>query len=119
VLNTASAPPGRQRGDDKDQGGDEFTVNVALICRAKPVVGIIAAPAIGLVWRGIVDRGAERLRLAAGAASHQVSENCAIHVRPRPAQGLVAVVSRSHFDPETDAFLSQLPIAAGHLAGRP
>ena len=37
-------------------GRDEFTVNVALITNGAPVLGIIAAPALGLVWRGIVDR---------------------------------------------------------------
>jgi 3'(2'), 5'-bisphosphate nucleotidase len=59
-----------------------------------------------------VDRGAERLRLAAGTAPHQASERRAIHARTRPAEGFVAIVSRSHFDAETDAFLRRLPIAA-------
>ena len=30
-----------------------------------PLLGIIAAPALGLIWRGIVGRGAERLAFAA------------------------------------------------------
>ncbi len=93
-------------------GRDEFTVNVALIRAGRPVVGIIAAPALGLVWRGIVGRGAERLRLAAGAAPHRASERSAIHTRRRPAEGFVASLSRSHFDARTDAFLRRLPIVA-------
>jgi 3'(2'), 5'-bisphosphate nucleotidase len=90
---------------------DEFTVNVALISKGKPVIGIIAAPALGLAWRGVVGRGAERLRLAPGAPPRQASEMRAIRTRTRPAEGFVAVISRSHYDAKTDAFLRRLPIA--------
>jgi 3'(2'), 5'-bisphosphate nucleotidase len=41
-------------------GRDEFTVNVGVIVNGSPEIGIIAAPALGLVWRGVVGRGAER-----------------------------------------------------------
>jgi 3'(2'), 5'-bisphosphate nucleotidase len=92
-------------------GRDEFTVNVAVISGGRPTVGIIAAPALGLVWRGAVGRGAERLRLAAGAAPQQASEVCTVQTRPRPTDGLVALVSRSHFDARSDAFLKRLPLA--------
>src|ERR1700730_3901318 len=44
-------------------GRDEFTVNLALVTNATPLLGIIGAPALGLVWRGLVGRGAERLRI--------------------------------------------------------
>jgi 3'(2'), 5'-bisphosphate nucleotidase len=91
-------------------GRDEFTVNVGVIVNGSPKIGIIAAPALGLVWRGVVGRGAERLRLAAGAASHQALERSPIHTRRRPARGFAVVVSRSHFDARTDAFLNRLPV---------
>ena len=42
-------------------GRDEFTVNLALVTNGVPLLGIIGAPALGLVWRGIVGRGAQRL----------------------------------------------------------
>src|SRR4030081_639736 len=42
-------------------GRDEFTVNLALVTDATPILGIIGAPALGLIWRGLVGRGAERL----------------------------------------------------------
>ena len=48
-------------------GRDEFTVNLALVTRGAPLLGIVAAPALGLIWRGIVGRGAERLTLGSGA----------------------------------------------------
>ena len=40
-------------------GRNEFTVNVALVTNGTPLLGIIGAPALGLVWRGLVGRGAE------------------------------------------------------------
>src|SRR3954471_15605914 len=44
-------------------GRDEFTVNLALVTHGMPLLGIVGAPALGLIWRGIVGRGAERLTL--------------------------------------------------------
>jgi 3'(2'), 5'-bisphosphate nucleotidase len=35
-------------------GRDEFTVNVAIVTNGIPIAGIIAAPAQGLLWRGVV-----------------------------------------------------------------
>ena len=46
----------------------EYTVNVALIADGRPIAGIIAAPAIGVLWRGVVGQGAERMKLRPGAA---------------------------------------------------
>jgi len=85
-------------------GRDEFTVNLAVIAGGKPIAGIVAAPARGQVWRGIVGRGAERLRLSDIGADRGV----AIRTRRWPAQGAVAVMSRSHLDPDTEAFLARL-----------
>src|ERR1700761_4268059 len=42
-------------------GRGEFTVNLALVVNGAPLLGIIGAPALGLIWRGLVGRGAERL----------------------------------------------------------
>jgi 3'(2'), 5'-bisphosphate nucleotidase len=85
-------------------GRDEFTVNLAIVTRGTPVAGIIAAPNRGRVWRGIVGGQAERLRLLADGAD----EPQAIRTRRWPEQSSVAVVSRSHLDPKTEAFLERL-----------
>jgi 3'(2'), 5'-bisphosphate nucleotidase len=85
-------------------GRDEFTVNLAVVTGRTPIAGIVAAPARGQVWRGIVGRGAERLRLLA----HGADQSQTIRTRHWPAQGGVAVVSRSHLDPGTESFLAQL-----------
>src|SRR5579871_4759958 len=40
-------------------GRDEFTVNLAMVAHGTPILGLIGAPALGLIWRGIVGQGAE------------------------------------------------------------
>jgi 3'(2'), 5'-bisphosphate nucleotidase len=85
-------------------GRDEFTVNLAIITGGVPIAGIIAAPARGRVWRGVVGIKAERLRLLEDGADQAQP----IHTRVWPREGAVAAVSRSHFDPATDAFLAKL-----------
>ena len=47
-------------------GRNEFTVNIALVTDGTPLLGIVGAPALGLIWRGIVGRGAERLTVGDG-----------------------------------------------------
>ena len=94
-------------------GRDEFTVNLAIVTRGVPVAGIIAAPARGQVWRGVVGEKAERLRLLADGADNAR----AIQSRRWPDQGAVATVSRSHFDSATDKFLASLGPLTRHAAG--
>ena len=98
-------------------GRDEFTINLALVSGGCPRLGIIAAPAWGVLWRGIAGRGAERLRLAPGAPAGAGHERSAIRTRPSPPSGLVAVVSRSHLEPQTQALLARLPIADRRACG--
>src|SRR6202035_5357583 len=59
-------------------GRDEFTVNLALVTNGTPLLGIIGARARGLVWRGRVGRGAERLNTPGGSGAEP------IHTRPHP-----------------------------------
>jgi 3'(2'), 5'-bisphosphate nucleotidase len=88
-------------------GRNEFTVNIALVTEGTPLLGIIGAPALGVVWRGIVGRGAERLTLRGGAAP--LIER--IRTRPFPPRGKpwTAAVSRSHGDARTEAFIASRP----------
>ena len=85
-------------------GRDEFTINLAVITGGVPIAGIIAAPARGRVWRGVVGMKAERLRLLEDGADQAQP----IRTRAWPREGAVAAVSRSHFDKATDAFLASL-----------
>src|SRR6201996_6543094 len=61
-------------------GRNEFTVNLALLSHGTPLLGIIGAPALGLIWRGLVGRGAQRLTVSGMSAN--AAE--AIHTRRFP-----------------------------------
>jgi 3'(2'), 5'-bisphosphate nucleotidase len=81
-------------------GRDEFTVNIALIDRGAPLLGVIAAPAADLAWRGVVGRGAERMTLS------DQTGRIAIRSRGRPPRPVI-MISRSHLDPGTKAYLAE------------
>jgi 3'(2'), 5'-bisphosphate nucleotidase len=89
-------------------GRDEFTVNIALVVRGTPLLGIIGAPALGLIWRGLAGRGAERLVIRQGQETGPAQ---AIHTRRFPPSGQpwVAATSRSHGDAASDAFINARP----------
>lgn len=92
-------------------GRPEYTVNIAVVARETPVLGIIAAPPLGLIWRGVVGKGAERLKPRAGAQPDDGTMPIAIHPRRAPSGGLVAALSRSYPDPSTNAFIGRLPVS--------
>jgi 3'(2'), 5'-bisphosphate nucleotidase len=88
-------------------GRTEYTVNVALVTEGTPVLGIVGAPAFGWLWRGLVGRGAERLRLSeTGLGAPEP-----IHTRRSRGRGepWIAAVSRSHGDARTEAFIDARP----------
>src|SRR3954468_12853891 len=88
-------------------GRNEFTVNLALVTDGKPLLGIVAAPALGLIWRGIVGRGAERLTICDGIAA--VVEPIRTRPCPPPGARWTVAVSRSHGDTRTEAFIAARP----------
>jgi 3'(2'), 5'-bisphosphate nucleotidase len=94
-------------------GRNEFTVNLALVSQGRPLLGIIGAPALGLIWRGLVGRGAERL------ATGDASAAGPIHTRPHPKPGepWTVAVSRSHLDSRTEAFIAGRPGAIRKVLG--
>lgn len=89
-------------------GRDEFTVNVALVTNGQPLLGIIGAPALGLIWRGVVGYGAERIAVGPDGATGAAEP---IQTRAFPLAGTpwIAAVSRSHGDPRSEAFLAERP----------
>ncbi len=94
----------------------EFTVNIALIERARPVCGVVYAPALGRIWTGHVGAGAFTGSLQPGEDPSGIAWR-PIHVRPRPRSGLIAVASRSHSDVTTETFLMRLGVAERRSMG--
>ena len=104
-------------------GRNEFTVNLALVADGMPLLGIIGAPALGLIWRGLVGQGAERLVVTNSGTGHGVGLGIGlaqpIRTRPFPPPGKpwIAAVSRSHGDAATEAFIDARPGAVRERLG--
>ena len=86
---------------------DEFTVNIAMIEDGEPVLGVVVAPASGLLYYARTGEGAwkregdgepQRLRSTLSDPSD-------------PSEPLRIVESRSHPSPALETFLEQLTIA--------
>jgi len=88
-------------------GSDEYAINIAIMVDGRPMLGIVAAPALASIWRGIAGHGAERI---AFAADGQLEKPQPIGGLQRPPRDIVAVTSRSHLDAKTKAYLDGQPI---------
>jgi len=82
---------------------DEFTVNIALIYRNRPVFGVVHAPALGVTYWGGGEVGAFR--------SNNECEDMPIHVRDQPKNSseVIIVGSRSHMSKEFESFVTRYP----------
>ena len=68
-------------------GNDEFAVNIGLVRNGRPVLGVVAIPAAGELFGGIIGRGAWK-RVG--------STQTAISARVPPDEGLTVLASRYH-----------------------
>jgi 3'(2'), 5'-bisphosphate nucleotidase len=91
-------------------GNGEFTVNIAEILNGVPVMGVVHAPAKGRMFIGALDQGAFETKAARTVFKP-------ITARTAPADGLIAVGSRSHNDAKTEEFLKQFPVREFVSAG--
>ena len=88
------------------RGGDDYTVNIGLIARGTPVLGVVHQPATGRTWAGAAGLGA----FAQSGARRQP-------ITARPLGGApVAVASKSHFTQPTAAYLTAAGAAAEYVS---
>ena len=92
----------------------EFTINVAMVEGVVPVAGAVYAPAIGRLWIG--GDTAFVCEAPLGAELPRRDKWRRIRTRPAP-ESLVALVSRSHADPQSESFLKRLPVGEAREAG--
>jgi 3'(2'), 5'-bisphosphate nucleotidase len=88
----------------------DFTVNIALVRAATPILGVVYAPASGQLFAANV--ATARALRATLDPHHPVATGFApIRVRARPQAGIIAVASRSHRTAETDAYLAHYTVS--------
>jgi len=92
----------------------EFTINVALIEDGAPIAGAVYAPAIGRLWVG--GDAAFVCEAPPGAGLPDKGRRRRIRTRRAPER-LIALVSRSHAEAESESFLGRLPIGEARPAG--
>jgi 3'(2'), 5'-bisphosphate nucleotidase len=85
-------------------GGDDFTVNIALVMGGSPVYGVVLAPKSGLLYYGGPDCGAHVVRPGEGPVP--------IRVRALDPRAIVAVASRSHGRAAVERYLGRLSPSA-------
>lgn len=94
----------------------EFTVNIALVRDTKPLCGVVYAPALDRLWVG----GTVARTATATPGSPLPTAEHWRQLKARPAAisiGLTALVSRSHADAATEAWLAKLPVKTRREAG--
>jgi 3'(2'), 5'-bisphosphate nucleotidase len=97
----------------------DFTVNVALIEEGHPRFGLVYAPARSLLAVTTADGVAIEAELPPNAAGADLAslKHERLHARPADENGLTALVSLSHLDPETEKFLEDLNVRERSGAG--
>jgi 3'(2'), 5'-bisphosphate nucleotidase len=87
----------------------EFTVNVALIEDGEPVLGVVLAPAMDLLYWAVKGEGAWREN---GTGAERIYSS-----PPAPGAALTVVESLSHPSAELEAYLKTIPVARRVKAG--
>ena len=76
---------------------DEFTVNIALIHKNTPVLGVVYAPAIN-----------EMYKAKKGEGAFKNNQKLPLQTNLNPKEKLFVVASKSHLSPETQEFIDNL-----------
>lgn len=87
----------------------EFTVNIAIIEYGRPVMGVVYAPALQRLFVAESPSSAWQAKAAPGGPVP--AKPSPLKIRAAPDKGLTAIASKSHRSPDTDAWLSNYPVA--------
>lgn len=94
----------------------EFTVNIAEIENGRPLRGVVYLPAKNRLFVGEIPGGAFEIATQPGIEP-DFAKMKRISARAAPADGLVAVASRSHRDYQTEEYLQKFPVKDFAAAG--
>lgn len=82
----------------------EFTVNIALVQNGEPVLGVVYAPALDLMYTG--GKGLGSWKVAGGQPGVRIA-----HESPPTGGPFVVIESRSHGSPELEEYLRTIDVA--------
>ena len=88
------------------RGGDDYTVNIGLIAKGVPQLGVVYQPAMDRLWAGLAGH---RAFLEEGGARSE------IQCRPLGTQR-AAVASKSHYNQATDDYLAEAIGLCDHVS---
>ncbi|GAA4027057.1 3'(2'),5'-bisphosphate nucleotidase CysQ [Sphingomonas rosea] len=88
------------------RGGDDYTVNVGLVTRDGPLLGVVLAPEQERLFAGIVGEG---------AFEEHGGRRTPLAVIP-PRDPLIVAASKSHFNRQTEDYLAHAAPAAERLS---
>ena len=89
-------------------GSPEFTVNIALVEKKRPVAGVMHAPALGRLFFGSVAGGAWEIAVTSERLDAKAAARRQLHVRGAQAPAPLVLESRSHREPATETLLAEL-----------
>lgn len=89
-------------------GRGDYTVNIALIYKGEPVMGVVYAPAVGELYAGYTE---DNGNCKAVRWVEDTDKEKEIHVRRPPKEGLTVVASKSHGSAQRlDQYLSEYKV---------
>ena len=88
------------------RGGNDYTVNIGLIAKGVPHLGVVYQPAIDRLWAGLAGDG---------AFLEEGGQRKPIHCRPLGEQR-AAVASKSHFNQQTADYLAEAIGLCDHVS---
>lgn len=93
----------------------EFTVNIALIEKGLPILGVVYAPAINELYFADELLGAFKQTIAGEIQLDELVQNASKLPLPSSNRPFTVVASKSHLSEETAAFIEELRNKHGHL----
>ena len=92
----------------------EFTVNIALIHKNTPILGVVYAPALGDMYMAKKGEGAYKSVLSA-TGSVLREDKLPIKTNGTPEKSLIVVASKSHLSEETQEFIDVVARSTEHV----
>ncbi len=89
-------------------GSAQFTVNIALVEKRRPVAGVLHAPALGRLFLGSLAGGAWEIAVSPKRFDAKAAPRRELHVRAASPSAPLALESRSHQEAATATLLAVL-----------